>query len=105
MAVDASDAMTARDADQSREGVEATLRAFLVERFPGARARPPAADEPLLDGGILHSLGILELVEFIESEYGIAFADDEVNAEVFATLGSLARFVLRKRNGGGRRGE
>lgn len=82
-----------------REAIANRIRDFMVERFPEARARPPHVDEPLLDGGILHSLGILELVEFVEAEYEIVFADDEVTAEVFATLGSLADFVRRKRNG------
>lgn len=99
MGGDASE--TATRPARSREEIEEVLRAFLVERFPEARARPPAADDPLLEGGILHSLGILELVEFIESEYAIVFADDEVSADVFATLGSLAAFVVRKRNGEG----
>lgn len=84
----------------SRGAVVERIRAFLLERFPEARARPPAADDPLLDGGLLHSLGILEVVEFLESEYGIVFADAEVTAEVFSTLESLGAFVVRKRGGG-----
>lgn len=75
------------------------LRAFLIDRFPEARARPPGTGDSLLDGGILHSLGILELVEFIEAEYDIVFADDEVAADVFETLETLADFVRRKREG------
>lgn len=81
--------------------VESRIRDFLIERFPEARARPPGVDDPLLDGGLLHSLGILELVEFIEAEFGIVFADDEVAADVFETIGSLSAFVRRKRNGEG----
>lgn len=77
------------------------IRDFLVERFPEARARPPGPGESLLEGGLLHSLGILELVEFVEDEYGIVFADDEVAAEVFETLETLAAFVRRKRSGEG----
>lgn len=77
------------------------IREFLVERFPEARARPPEPGEALLDGGVLHSLGILDLVEFIEAEYDIVFADDEVVAEVFETLDTLAAFVRWKRNGEG----
>lgn len=81
--------------------VESRIRDFLIERFPEARARPPGVDDPLLDGGLLHSLGILELVEFIEAEFDIVFADDEVAADVFETIGSLSAFVRRKRNGEG----
>lgn len=80
--------------------IAARIRAFLIERFPEARARPPAVDAPLLEGGLLHSLGILELVEFVEAEYGIHFADHEVTAEVFESVATLAAFVRRKRNGG-----
>lgn len=83
----------------SAEPIAEEIRAFLVERFPEARARPPGPGDPLLDGGILHSLAILDLAEFIEARYGIVFADDEVAADVFETIESLAAFVRGKRAG------
>ena len=47
----------------------------------------------------LDSLAVLELVTALEDRLGITFAEDELTAEVFDTLGSLAAHVDQKRAG------
>lgn len=42
------------------------------------------------------SMAVLGVVTALEEEFGIRVADDELSAEVFATVGSLADFVARK---------
>jgi acyl carrier protein len=56
------------------------------------------ASTPLL-GAVpeLDSMAVLELVVAIEQRFGITVEDDEVTAELFDTLGSLAEFVDDKR--------
>ncbi len=63
----------------------------------GARADRLTADSPLL-GSIpeLDSMAVVQIITMIESECGITIDDDEVSADVFATLGSLVRFVSEK---------
>jgi acyl carrier protein len=39
---------------------------------------------------------VVSVVASLENEFGIAVEDDELSAEVFATVGSLARFVSTK---------
>jgi acyl carrier protein len=41
----------------------------------------------------LDSMAILELVVELERRFGIKFEDEDVTAEVFETIGSLAAFV------------
>jgi len=55
------------------------------------------ADSPLL-GAIpeLDSMAVVNLITAMEEHYGFVVQDDEITAEAFATLGSLARFVDRK---------
>jgi len=36
------------------------------------------------------------VVAALENEFGISFGDDELTADVFATVGSLTRFVEAK---------
>jgi acyl carrier protein len=55
------------------------------------------ADYSLLGNGIIDSMGALELLEFLQTEFGLAIADDEVTESNFGSLGSIARFVLAKR--------
>jgi len=63
----------------------------------GSRAEKLTADSPLL-GGIpeFDSMAVVTVVTMIEDELGITIDDDELSADVFATVGSLAAFVARK---------
>jgi len=44
----------------------------------------------------LDSLALVSLLQALESEFGIVVADDEVSAELFATVASLCAFVGAK---------
>jgi acyl carrier protein len=61
------------------------------------RADTIDASTPLL-GSLpeLDSMAVLELVAALEQRFGITIDDDDVTAELFETLGSLARFVQEK---------
>ena len=76
------------------------IRAFIFRQFPRAREAAVGNDASLLEGGILHSLGVLEIVDFLETEFGIVFADEEVVADVFDTIDGMAAFVEAKRDPG-----
>jgi acyl carrier protein len=73
------------------------IGAFLVERYPAARLRPITSTERLLENGILDSLGILDLVAYLEGEFAITVSDEELLPEHFETLERLTAFVERKR--------
>ena len=55
------------------------------------------ADTPLL-GSIpeLDSMAVVQIITAIEEQLGVTVNDDEISAETFATLGSLARFIAEK---------
>jgi acyl carrier protein len=63
----------------------------------GVRADSLTADSPLL-GALpeLDSMAVVTLITSLEERYGFLVEDDEVSAETFETLGSLARFVSDK---------
>jgi acyl carrier protein len=46
----------------------------------------------------LDSMAVLELIAALEERFGISVDDDEVTAEVFDTLGTLAALVDSKRS-------
>jgi acyl carrier protein len=54
------------------------------------------ADSPLSLPSIVDSEELLELVTFVEDEYGIEIDDEELTAENFSTLPDVARLVSRK---------
>lgn len=63
----------------------------------GGRADTFTVDTQLL-GHIpeVDSMAVVAILTAIEDEYGISIDDDEMSAEVFATVGSLSRFVDAK---------
>lgn len=76
--------------------IEQKIHSFLLEKFPLARKAGIGKDTALLERGILDSLGILDVVSFLECEFSIVVSDDELLPENFQTLGTLCAFVLRK---------
>ncbi|HEU4724431.1 MAG TPA: acyl carrier protein [Candidatus Eisenbacteria bacterium] len=82
----------------STETTPGRIRHFILNQFPLARQRAIGDEDPLLRTGILDSLGILEVVAFIESEFGIAVADEELVPESFESIATMARFVDGKRD-------
>jgi acyl carrier protein len=76
--------------------IEQRIHAFLLEKFPLARKAGVRKDTPLLEKGILDSLGILDVVSFLETEFSMVVNDDELVPDNFQTLGTLSAFVLKK---------
>lgn len=86
---------------EQRTDVTAEVKAVLVETLGVEdRAATIDASTPLL-GSLpeLDSMAVLELVAALEQRFGITVDDDDVTAEVFETLGSLAAFVAEKLEG------
>jgi acyl carrier protein len=44
----------------------------------------------------LDSMAVVNLIAALEDQFGFAIDDDEISADVFATMASLARFVDQK---------
>lgn len=63
----------------------------------GERADALNYDSPLL-GSIpeFDSMAVVTVLTMVEDEYDITIDDDEVSADVFETVGSLAEFVQGK---------
>ena len=82
-------------------GVGDSIRAYILKRFPQARGRNLQDHDHLLEQGIVDSLGVLELVSYLEQEFAITIADDDLSPENFSSVGQLSAFVAAKRGGGG----
>jgi acyl carrier protein len=72
-------------------------RAYITENFLYARPNYVVAeDEHLLEKGVVDSMGMVELITFLQDRFGVEPADDEITEDNFATLQRIAGFVLRK---------
>ncbi|MGQ0670784.1 MAG: acyl carrier protein [Actinomycetota bacterium] len=58
---------------------------------------PPdlTAQTPLLSSGLMDSLGVEQLVLFLEEELGVEFDDPDLSAANFNTVASIERLVQR----------
>jgi acyl carrier protein len=75
----------------------ADTRAYISENFLYARPGYVVADdEHLLEKGVVDSMGMVELVTFLQDRFDVEPADDEITEDNFATLRRIAGFVIRK---------
>jgi acyl carrier protein len=72
------------------------IRAFIVENFLYGEDGNLREDTSFLENGIVDSTGILELIAFLERNFGIRVEDDEVIPENLDSLFNLANYLNRK---------
>lgn len=73
------------------------VRQFITTNFYIADKAALANDASLLDAGIIDSTGVLEVVAFLESEFGIQVDDAEILPENLDTIDRVAAYVERKK--------
>jgi acyl carrier protein len=68
-----------------------------TEITPGRGFGPLAPEDDLLACGIIDSLGVAQLQEFIEGRFGIRIGEDDLVPANFQTVRSIEDFIARKR--------
>ena len=79
--------------------IEQRLSAFITKALVTKDAVDLDPAESLLESGVLDSMGVIEVVSFIEKEFGVAVEDEEIVPENFESIRALARFVMSKMAG------
>jgi len=54
------------------------------------------SDTLLLDEKVIDSMGVIELVAFLETTYEIEFMDDDLTVDNFKTIGSISNLIVSK---------
>jgi len=78
--------------------IASSVRDFILERFPASRRRLRNDTDPLLESGIIDSLGVLDVVAFVESTFNITVDDEDLSPDNFQSVAQMAAYVERKRN-------
>jgi acyl carrier protein len=73
--------------------VKDKIRKFLSEEVLFEEGGAAIKDDQALVGDVLDSLALMQLVEYIEQEFEIEVADEDVTPENFQTLNDLERYV------------
>ena len=80
-----------------RMSVADRIRTFIVEEI-GWRGDPAGLgdDSPLMEAGVIDSMGVFHLISFLESEFGIEVQDDDLVPDNFATISNIEQLVARR---------
>lgn len=70
------------------------IRAFLARFF---RNREIGDDEDIFELGFVNSLLAMQLVQFLEKEFGITVEDEDLDLDNFRTVSRLDALVERKK--------
>lgn len=73
------------------------LREWLHKLPTNTKGVAIVADTPLIEGGLLDSIGLLELVSFIEETFAVTLPLEDFVPENFATPNAVAALVERLR--------
>lgn len=79
--------------------VEEKIRSYVADNFLFGDTSQLNANDSFLDRGIIDSTGILEIVLFLEEEFGIKVADHEMLPENLDSIANIVRYVERSRAG------
>lgn len=75
------------------------VRRFIIDDLGWDGTADELTDDlPLIRAGALDSIGILTLVQFLESHYGILIEDDEIVSVHLGSLASIERLVQSKKS-------
>ncbi|MGH8068322.1 MAG: acyl carrier protein [Candidatus Entotheonellia bacterium] len=78
---------------QTTEEAKETIRRFVLMRFAAARNMVLSDEVSLLEAGVIDSLGIMDIINFLEETFGIQVRDQDLVRENFDNISALARFV------------
>ena len=73
--------------------IEDAIRRFIVVDLGWAGSDELSDDYPLLETGVLDSIGLVHVMTFLQDEFDLDVFDRDVVTRDFASIGSIARFV------------
>ncbi len=79
----------------SQQSVVERVRSFIIDNYLYMRPNATVSeDDSLLAKGIIDSMGVMELVAFLEDEFSVNMQDSEITEANLGSLGAIARFVV-----------
>ena len=86
--------MTTERSNVDQLGYAARVRQLILQDM-GWAGRPEDLSDtyPLIDNDVIDSMGIFQIVSFLEDDLGIVVPDEELVPENFETLEAIARLA------------
>ena len=76
--------------------VKTKIKEFIIENFLFGNADGLKDDTSFLEEGIIDSTGVLELVTFLEENFGIQVDDEELIPENLDSINNVSAYLERK---------
>lgn len=78
--------------------MEGQIRQYIAQKMRPEDVADLSPEFRLIDRGILDSMGMFEVVAFVEDTFDVTVEDEDMVAENFETTGAIADLVSRKSN-------
>lgn len=87
---------------QEQSEIKDQVRTFILDELARRKGITVFSDDDsLTDNGVVDSLGTFRLVTFLESNFNVRIADEDIVHENFRSVNEIERFVNSKLNGNG----
>jgi acyl carrier protein len=83
-----------KDMSEFKERIKEFIR---TEVNPDRDLAEIGDDEPLIESGIIDSLGILKIMSFLDEEFGIDLSDQQITPGNFKNITSICSLVENNR--------
>jgi acyl carrier protein len=75
------------------------VRSFITDNYLYGQDKQFDDGDSFLEHGIIDSTAVLELVAFLEENYGITVEDNELTPDNLDSVNSISAYLRRKLNG------
>jgi len=73
------------------------VTAFIVDEVASTPpASPLMADDPIVESGLVDSLGLFKVISFIEDNLGVKIAPEDILLENFSSISAIVRLIRGK---------
>lgn len=78
------------------EEIKEKVREFIIDAAQGKGLEVANDDDSLTESGVVDSLIIFRLVSFLEDNFGLRIADEEIVNENFRSVNAIESFVSER---------
>ncbi len=81
------------------ELIEQKVREYITSELLRESRGKLDRETPLIEEGVIDSLGLFRLVAFIEEAFGVAIQDEDLRLENFQTIRQIGQYVTARLQG------
>ncbi|ABV51095.1 Hypothetical protein P9215_14821 [Prochlorococcus marinus str. MIT 9215] len=83
--------------EKYNEEINNKIVKYILNNFPSEfNELTLPKDESLYEIGLLDSMGVIELVEFLENEFNVRIEDDEITYEKMGSINKMILLIISK---------